>query len=91
MNDWRYTLSDSKMASLLNKKAVRDFALASAKENRHHAFERVSGSFFDGLEGHVRQRISAKVGLLLEELESEIEHRIVGKVRALPSVGKTIR
>ena len=44
--------------SMLNRKAVRDYALAQAKEIRQfHPFERVGSSFFDKIEGAVRRAI----------------------------------
>ena len=46
---------------MLNKKAVREFTLAAAKEHRHQPFERVSEEFFTALESELRRSIVAKV------------------------------
>jgi len=51
--------------SLLNKKAVRELALAQAKELRPFVkFERVSQSFIDKIEGAVRRSIAYEIKLL---------------------------
>lgn len=49
------------MKSLLNKKAVREYALAQVKHLRNGRFTRISKEFFDDLETATRQTIAARV------------------------------
>ena len=53
------------MRSLLNRKAVKEYALAQAKALRPFVpFERVGGSFIDKIEGAVRRAIISEIKLL---------------------------
>lgn len=49
------------MRTLLNKSAVREYALAQSRNLRDGRFTRVSSEFLDELEGHVRAAIAARV------------------------------
>jgi hypothetical protein len=46
---------------LINKKAVREYALAQVTQLRHHSFERVGASFIDRIEGAVRNTIVQEI------------------------------
>ncbi len=47
---------------LINKKAVRDYTLAQAKQIRpHHSFERVGADFIARIEGAVRNAIVKEI------------------------------
>ena len=48
------------MSSLLNKKQVKQYALAAAK-SRAHKFSRVGGAFYDQCEACLRQFIRSYV------------------------------
>jgi hypothetical protein len=49
-----------RLSLLINKKAVKTFALEVSK-NRHHKFTRVSGEFLSEMDAHLRSTIRARV------------------------------
>ena len=83
------------MAVLINAKATRQLLLDVAKNERHHAFTRVSKSTVEDLDARFRNLCVQHVQSMLtketlETLEAKFRNLCVQHVKAQPSKGTTL-